>query len=84
MGGISHSRYAVLNIQLTVKDILLRGHLAPLTQEQVMKLHSILRASSNKVLRVLATEEWPVRASLGDLLQVPKLNLPYPLLRPIH
>lgn len=29
----------------------------------------MLRASSNTVLKVLATDEWPVRASLGDLLQ---------------
>ena len=29
----------------------------------------MLRASSNTVLQVLATTEWPVRGSLGDLLQ---------------
>lgn len=55
--------------QLTVRDILRRGHLAPLTKELVMKLHDMLRASSNTVLQVLATDEWPVRGSLGDLLQ---------------
>jgi sulfite reductase alpha subunit-like flavoprotein/cytochrome b involved in lipid metabolism len=55
--------------QLTVKDILRRGHLSPLTQDLVMKLHTMLRASSNTLLQVLATTEWPVRASLGDLLQ---------------
>jgi sulfite reductase alpha subunit-like flavoprotein/predicted heme/steroid binding protein len=55
--------------RLTVKDILRRGHLAPLTQELVMKLHTILRASSNTILQILATTEWPVRGSLGDLLQ---------------
>ncbi|KAG9237782.1 sulfite reductase flavoprotein alpha-component [Amylocarpus encephaloides] len=54
---------------LTVKDILRRGHLSPLTEDLVMKLHNMLRASSNTVLQVLATEEWPVRASLGDVLQ---------------
>jgi sulfite reductase alpha subunit-like flavoprotein/cytochrome b involved in lipid metabolism len=55
--------------QLTVIDILRKGHLAPLTKDLVMKLHSMLRASSNTVLQVLATDEWPVRGSLGDLLQ---------------
>ncbi|KAF4632905.1 hypothetical protein G7Y89_g5214 [Cudoniella acicularis] len=55
--------------QLTVKDILRRGHLAPLTKNLVMKLHTMLRTSSNTVLQILATTEWPVRASLGDLLQ---------------
>lgn len=54
---------------LTVKDILRRGHLSPLTKESVMKLHTMLQASSNTILQVLATSEWPVRASLGDLLQ---------------
>lgn len=43
--------------RLTVKDILRRGHLAPLTKELVMKLHTMLRASSNTVLQVLATTE---------------------------
>ncbi|KAM7208397.1 alpha subunit of putative sulfite reductase [Naviculisporaceae sp. PSN 640] len=54
---------------LTVKDILRRGHLAPITKDLALKVHDLLRASSNTVLQVLATEEWPVRASLGDLLQ---------------
>ncbi|KAG7149286.1 hypothetical protein HYQ46_001812 [Verticillium longisporum] len=51
--------------KLTVKDVLRRGHLAPLTQELVLKIHSLLRASSNTVLQVLATDEWPVRGTLG-------------------
>lgn len=55
--------------QLTVIDILRKGHLAPITKELATKLHTMLRASSNTVLQVLATTEWPVRASLGDLLQ---------------
>ncbi|KAK0710137.1 hypothetical protein B0T26DRAFT_836309 [Lasiosphaeria miniovina] len=55
--------------ELTVKDILRRGHLAPITKELALKIHDMLRASSNTVLQVLATEEWPVRGSLGDLLQ---------------
>jgi sulfite reductase alpha subunit-like flavoprotein/predicted heme/steroid binding protein len=62
--------------RLTVKDILRRGHLAPLTKELVMKLHTMLRASSNTVLQVLATTEWPVRASLGDLLQAAVAETP--------
>lgn len=56
-------------VQLTVKDILRRGHLAPITKELALKVHDMLRASSNTVLQVLATTEWPVRGTLGDLLQ---------------
>ncbi|KAH7068435.1 hypothetical protein BKA63DRAFT_451823 [Paraphoma chrysanthemicola] len=55
--------------QIKVIDILRKGHLAPITKELATKLHTLLRASSNSVLQVLATDEWPVRASLGDLLQ---------------
>lgn len=62
--------------RLTVKDILRRGHLAPLTKELVLKLHAMLRASSNTVLQVLATKEWPVRGSLGDLLQAAVQDTP--------
>ncbi|KKY28416.1 putative nadph-ferrihemoprotein reductase [Phaeomoniella chlamydospora] len=54
---------------LTVKDILRRGRLGPLTKELVTKLHSMLRASSSTILQLLATNEWPINASLGDLLQ---------------
>ncbi|KAK1759846.1 alpha subunit of putative sulfite reductase [Echria macrotheca] len=54
---------------LTVKDILRRGHLAPITKELALKVHDMLRASSSTVIKVLATDEWPVRGSLGDLLQ---------------
>jgi sulfite reductase alpha subunit-like flavoprotein len=61
---------------ITVKDILRRGHLAPLTKELVMKVHALLRASSSSVLQVLATDEWPVRASLGDLLQAAVTDTP--------
>ncbi|KAI3557410.1 sulfite reductase flavoprotein alpha-component [Colletotrichum abscissum] len=62
--------------KLMVKDILRRGHLAPLTQDLVLKIHAMLRASSNTVLQVLATEEWPVRGSLGDLLQAAVMDTP--------
>ncbi|KAL7625163.1 hypothetical protein AAE478_004378 [Parahypoxylon ruwenzoriense] len=55
--------------KLTVADILRRGHLAPITKELALKIHAMLAASSNTVLQVLATDEWPVRGSLGDLLQ---------------
>lgn len=61
---------------VTVQDVLRRGHLAPLTQDLVLKIHSMLRASSNTVLQVLATDEWPVRGSLGDLLQSAVLDTP--------
>ncbi|KAK3938520.1 sulfite reductase [NADPH] flavoprotein alpha-component [Diplogelasinospora grovesii] len=49
--------------QLTVKDVLRRGHLAPITKDLALKVHGLLRASSNTVLQVLATDEWPVRGS---------------------
>ncbi|KAK0707253.1 hypothetical protein B0H67DRAFT_306867 [Lasiosphaeris hirsuta] len=55
--------------QLAVKDILRRGHLAPITKELALKIHDLLRASSSTVVKVLATDEWPIRGSLGDLLQ---------------
>ena len=65
LGSVKHTSAP----QLTVKDILRRGHLAPITKELALKIHDMLRASSNTVLQVLATEEWPIRGSLGDLLQ---------------
>jgi sulfite reductase alpha subunit-like flavoprotein len=55
---------------LTVKDILKRGHLAPLTKELVVAVHQALRASSRSTLSILSSEEWPVKGSLGDLLQL--------------
>lgn len=60
--------------KLTVKDILRRGHLAPITKDLALKIHHLLRASSKVVLEVLATEEWPIRGSLGDLLQAAVLD----------
>ncbi|KAK4119475.1 hypothetical protein N657DRAFT_666638 [Parathielavia appendiculata] len=47
--------------QLTVKDL-------------ALEVHDMLRASSNTVLQVLATTEWPVRRTLGDLLQAAVLD----------
>lgn len=61
---------------ITVLEVLRRGHLAPLTQSLVLKVHSLLKASSNTLLRVLATTEWPVRGSLGDLLQAAVVDTP--------
>ncbi|KAL0942299.1 NADPH-ferrihemoprotein reductase (cytochrome b5-like Heme/Steroid binding domain-containing protein) [Colletotrichum truncatum] len=55
--------------KLTIGDILRRGHLAPITKDMALKIHGMLHASSNTVLQVLSTDEWPVRGSLGDLLQ---------------
>ncbi|KAF8536061.1 hypothetical protein BDD12DRAFT_935731 [Trichophaea hybrida] len=54
--------------EFTLKDVLRRGHLAPLTKETVMAVHFMLRASSTGLLEVLASESWPVSGSLGDLL----------------
>jgi sulfite reductase alpha subunit-like flavoprotein len=62
--------------KLAVQDIIRRGHLAPLTKELVLKIHSMLRASSTVVLQVLATNEWPARASLGDLIQAAVVDTP--------
>ncbi|KAI2470247.1 hypothetical protein F4781DRAFT_180953 [Annulohypoxylon bovei var. microspora] len=62
--------------RLTVADILRRGHLAPITKELALKIHSLLAASSNTVLQVLATDEWPVRGSLGDILQDALMDTP--------
>lgn len=70
------SQFRTHTPQIKVKDILRRGHLAPLTQDLVLKVHSMLRASSNTVLQILATDEWPVRGSLGDLLQCAVLDTP--------
>lgn len=62
--------------RLTVNDILRRGHLAPITKDLALKVHGLLRASSNTVLQVLGTDEWPVRGSLGDLLQGALMDTP--------
>jgi sulfite reductase alpha subunit-like flavoprotein/predicted heme/steroid binding protein len=70
LGSVRHASAP----QLTVKDILRRGHLAPITKELALKIHDMLRASSNTVLQVLATTEWPVRGTLGDLLQAAVLD----------
>ena len=64
------------NTKLTVLDLLRRGHLAPITKELALKIHAQLSASSNTVLQVLATDEWPVRGTLGDLLQAAVLDTP--------
>ncbi|KAF5664743.1 hypothetical protein FHETE_7015 [Fusarium heterosporum] len=62
--------------RLNVIDIFRRGHLAPITKELTVKVHELLHASSNTVLQVLATEEWPVQGSLGDLLQRAVVDTP--------
>lgn len=61
---------------LAVKDILKRGHLAPLTKDLVMSFHLALRASSRTILKILASEEWPVRGSVGDMLQRAIVEVP--------
>ncbi|KAG9121533.1 hypothetical protein FRC07_002461, partial [Ceratobasidium sp. 392] len=52
--------------KLTVRDILRKGALAPLTKSMVLAVHNLLRASS--IAHILASTEWPVQGSLGDLL----------------
>ncbi|KAG8776015.1 hypothetical protein FRC16_004643, partial [Serendipita sp. 398] len=52
---------------LTVRDILRKGKLAPLTKDMVMAVHSMVRVSS-VTLQIMGSESWPVIGSLGDLL----------------
>ncbi|KAF8712312.1 Indoleamine 2,3-dioxygenase, partial [Rhizoctonia solani] len=52
---------------LTVREILRKGQLSPLTKSMVLALHAMFRTSS-VILRVLASSEWPVQGSPGDLL----------------
>ncbi|CAE6432523.1 unnamed protein product [Rhizoctonia solani] len=54
-------------VPLTVRDVLRKGQLSPLTKPMVLAVHTMLRASS-VTLQVLASSEWPVQGSLGDLL----------------
>ncbi|KAL2130773.1 hypothetical protein VTI74DRAFT_5972 [Chaetomium olivicolor] len=70
LGSVRHSPTP----HLTLKDILCRGHLAPITQELALNVHDSLQASSNTVLQVLSTTEWPIRGTLGDLLQAAVTN----------
>ncbi|RPA75375.1 hypothetical protein BJ508DRAFT_332183 [Ascobolus immersus RN42] len=60
------------DVQITVRDVLRRGKLQPMTKEMVMKVHILLRGSSSTLLKLLSSEEWPVVASLGDILGVAK------------
>ncbi|KAH7397490.1 hypothetical protein BKA64DRAFT_752995 [Cadophora sp. MPI-SDFR-AT-0126] len=61
---------------LTIRDILRRGHLAPLTKDLVMAFHSLLRAASSTTLKLLACEEWPIPGTVGDLLQLAVEEVP--------
>jgi sulfite reductase alpha subunit-like flavoprotein len=64
------------SLVLTVKDILKQGHLAPLTKELVLSVHRSLRSSSRSTQHILASQEWPVKGSLGDLLQLAISEVP--------
>lgn len=55
---------------VTVKDILRRGHLAPLTKDIIMAFHMALRASSSTLVKILGSEMWPVQGTIGDVLQL--------------
>lgn len=67
------------NLGLTVKSILERGHLAPLTKDMVLSIHQTLRGSSKSTLKILSNDEWPVKGSLGDLLQLAITEVPQEL-----
>ncbi|CCA74881.1 related to nitric-oxide synthase, salivary gland [Serendipita indica DSM 11827] len=60
---------------LTVRDILRKGKLAPLTKETVVMIHSMVQVSS-ATLQVLGSETWPVVGSLGDLLMAALGDVP--------
>ncbi|KAK1218358.1 hypothetical protein PQX77_018956 [Marasmius sp. AFHP31] len=55
------------HLHLTVRDVLRKGKVAPLTKDMVMTVHTMIRTSS-ATLRVLGSDTWPVNGSLGDLL----------------
>jgi sulfite reductase alpha subunit-like flavoprotein len=59
-----------------VKDILKQGHIAPLTKELVLSVHKSLRSTSRSTHEVLSSKEWPVKGSLGDLLQLAISEVP--------
>ncbi|KAF2021694.1 sulfite reductase flavo protein alpha-component [Aaosphaeria arxii CBS 175.79] len=61
---------------LSVHQILKRGHLAPLTKDLVISIHQMLRASSQTTLKILASDSWPVKGSIGDLLQTAIVEVP--------
>jgi hypothetical protein len=61
---------------LKVKDILKQGHLAPLTKELVLSVHRLLRSSSRSTQQILASQKWPVKSNLGDLLQLSISEVP--------
>lgn len=61
---------------LTVEQMLKRGHLAPLTKDIVTRVHQMLRSSSQTILNLLASNEWPVKGSIGDLLQATISEVP--------
>jgi hypothetical protein len=64
------------NLNLTVKDILQRGHIAPLTKELIFSVNRSLQSSSKSTLKLLHSNEWPVKGSLGDLLQLAISEVP--------
>jgi sulfite reductase alpha subunit-like flavoprotein/predicted heme/steroid binding protein len=64
------------NAGLTVEDILRRGHLAPLTKELVLSVHHLLHSSSRSTHQLLSSNEWPVKGSLGDILQLAISEVP--------
>ncbi|PVH94808.1 hypothetical protein DM02DRAFT_675942 [Periconia macrospinosa] len=72
MGAVSKSP----SPGLTVGQILKRGHLAPLTKELVTKIHQTLRSSSQTISTILTSDEWPVKGSIGDLLQAAIAEVP--------
>lgn len=61
---------------ITVRDVLRRGHIAPLTKAPVMAIHTLLKASSPAIAKVLGSDTWPVQGTLGDLLQLAAADVP--------
>lgn len=65
-----------LRRDLRVKDILRHGHLAPLTKGIVLSVHCMLHGMSTSTKRLLSANAWPVKGSIGDLLQVASAEIP--------
>jgi hypothetical protein len=72
---------------LSVRDILSKGKLAPLTRQMVLKVcslmvfsdfqvHRTIQCLSPTVMKVFGSEAWPVQSSLGDLLTAAKPEVP--------
>ncbi|KAI9009567.1 hypothetical protein BC832DRAFT_538662 [Gaertneriomyces semiglobifer] len=63
-------------LQLTVRDILRRGRLSPLSKEMVAWVHSQTRSASPRLHAILSSSTWPIMASIADLLHTIRPEVP--------